>query len=281
VSIGAAPAEYDRARLVGLLSTWTDVPVDTGSPGVEHPVTRDEFPYMGRRNFAIHRRVLRRWLANAGDVLEVGAGCGNHTVALSRGRRRITVGDISSVQLDAHRRFVGAGPAEQAVAARVVLDVTELPFPDNTFDASLALGGPLSYVFDRAAQGIAELLRVTRPGGRVVISVMSPGWITSPHMGYGGPGSDPATFREMLRTDDVNPPGNAFAGHRFRCYTWQRLEALLAAANCIVRDRLVSHIDGVPRNLSLDRYMELARRPEHLDATRGYLIAVVEKRAAD
>lgn len=277
MSIGTVPAGYDPDRLVGLLSTWTDIPVDTGSPGAEHPVTRDEFPYMGRRSFAIHRQVLRQWLGTASDVLEVGAGCGNHTVALSRRGRRITVGDISSVQLDAHREFVGAGPAEEAVAARVVLDVTGLPFPDNTFDASLALGGPLSYVFDRAAQGIAELLRVTRPRGLVVVSVMSPGWITSPHMGYGEPGADPATFREMLRTGDVNPPGDGFAGHRFRCYTWQRLEELLASADCTVRDRLVSHIDGVPRNLSVDRYMELARRPEHLDATRGYLIAVVEK----
>ena len=77
--VDAEPATYDRARLVGLLSTWTDIPVDTGSPGAEHPVTRDEFPYMGRRSFAIHRQVLRQWLGTASDVLEVGAGCGNHT----------------------------------------------------------------------------------------------------------------------------------------------------------------------------------------------------------
>ena len=44
---------------------------------------------------------------------------------------------------------------------------------DGSFDATVCFGGPLSYVVDRAEQGIAELVRVTKPGGHVLVSVMS------------------------------------------------------------------------------------------------------------
>ena len=58
---------------------------------------------------------------------------------------------------------------EHRIVARVALDITDLSrFPDRSFD-----GGPLSYVFDRADDALAEMLRVTRPGGYVLLSVSS------------------------------------------------------------------------------------------------------------
>ena len=41
------------------------------------------------------------------------------------------------------------------------------------FDAVVCYGGPLSYVMERSDDAFAELLRVTRPDGYVLASVMS------------------------------------------------------------------------------------------------------------
>ena len=46
-------------------------------------------------------------------------------------------------------------------------------FPNDSFDASIAYGGPLSYVFEKVEKAISELLRITKPGGVILLSVMS------------------------------------------------------------------------------------------------------------
>lgn len=48
-----------------------------------------------------------------------------------------------------------------------------LPFDDGSFDVTVCYGGPISYAVDRTEDAIAELARVTRPGGHVLVSVMS------------------------------------------------------------------------------------------------------------
>jgi len=47
-------------------------------------------------------------------------------------------------------------------------------FPEDHFDAVVCLGGPLSHVLceERRREAVAELIRVTRPGGMLFVSVM-------------------------------------------------------------------------------------------------------------
>jgi hypothetical protein len=45
--------------------------------------------------------------------------------------------------------------------------------PEGSFDAVVCFGGPLGYVLGEADRALAELLRVTKQGGRVLLSVMS------------------------------------------------------------------------------------------------------------
>jgi SAM-dependent methyltransferase len=51
--------------------------------------------------------------------------------------------------------------------------ITTFEIPQGVFDAVVAYGGPLSYVFDRAAEALASVRRVLRPGGLFLASVMS------------------------------------------------------------------------------------------------------------
>jgi ubiquinone/menaquinone biosynthesis C-methylase UbiE len=86
----------------------------------------------------------------------------------------VAVADLSPRQLELNREHVAAEGLEERVTERQVVDVLDLScWDDESFDVVVCFGGPLSYVVDRADEAIAELVRVTRPGGNVLVSVMS------------------------------------------------------------------------------------------------------------
>lgn len=124
--------------------------------------------------FEIHRRFLRRHLGTGTEVLEIGAGAGRFTIELAQMACRVVVTDISPVQLALNERHVSQAGEETAVVERQLLDVLHLStVPDESFDAVLAYGGPLSYAFDEAESSLAHMLRIVRPGGVVIASVMA------------------------------------------------------------------------------------------------------------
>jgi SAM-dependent methyltransferase len=125
-------------------------------------------------SLAVHAHYLRRFVRAGDRVLDVGAGPGRFTIELARLGARVVAADISRVQLELNREKVAEAGLDDRVEARVLADVTDLSrFGDGEFDATVCYGGPLSYARDRAADAAAELVRVTRPDGHVLVSVMS------------------------------------------------------------------------------------------------------------
>jgi ubiquinone/menaquinone biosynthesis C-methylase UbiE len=109
---------------------------------------------------------LRDTAPHGGDVLDVGTGPGVLLVELARRRPdlRLTGVDLSADMVAAAERNLGE--FGERASARVG-DVTDLPFPDGSFDlivSSLSL-----HHWDHPEAAVPELARLLRPGGRLVI----------------------------------------------------------------------------------------------------------------
>ncbi len=104
----------------------------------------------------------------SGDVLDVACGYARHAIPLSRAGYRVTGVDRSPTLLAAARRRAGDdGPA------LVEADYRELPFADESFDAALNLFTSLGFYGDEEdVRALAEIGRVLRPAGRLVIETM-------------------------------------------------------------------------------------------------------------
>ena len=185
----------------------------------------------------VHVEHLRRFV-HAGDrVLDVGAGPGRFTIELARLGADVAVADLSPGQLELNRERVEAAGLEERILERQVADVLDLSrWPDGSFDAAVCFGGPLSYVVDRAEDGVAELVRVTKPGGHVLLSVMS---LVGTILHYlpilldlarrdGVPKNE-----EIVRTGLL--PDETDYGHlAMKLFRWSELEALLSRHGEIV-----------------------------------------------
>ena len=190
----------------------------------------------GRVSFHLHRSYLREFVGAGAEVLEVGAGPGRFTIELARLGARVTVGDVSEVQLELNRARVAEAECEHAVAARRVLDIVDLSdLPSEHFDAVVAYGGPLSYVMERADEALAELLRVTRRGGYVLLSVMSLVGATrkfAASVVKWARERSLAEVEQVIRTGDQT--GDIARLHHCHMYRWAELAALIRRHACIL-----------------------------------------------
>jgi SAM-dependent methyltransferase len=114
-------------------------------------------------------------LAEAADVcagervIDVAAGNGNATLAAARRFARVTSTDYAPSLLD---KGSARARAEGLDVQFQVADVEALPFGDDAFDVTLStFGAMFAPDHERSAQ---EMLRVTRPGGRIGLANWTP-----------------------------------------------------------------------------------------------------------
>ena len=110
-----------------------------------------------------------RWRERAADlarvrpgssVLDVATGTGDLAVELARRGAEVVGADFSEGMLERARLKSPAVRWEQANALA-------LPYPDDAFDAATVGFGARN--FSDLEQGLREMVRVVRPGGRVVV----------------------------------------------------------------------------------------------------------------
>ncbi len=148
----------------------------SGSGTLPEPQVRAMFDRIARvydrMNSVMTAGMHHRWRRRAADmarvgpgdaVLDVATGTGDLAVELS-GRvgatGRVVGADFSESMLELARR---KAPSIRFEAANAL----ELPYEDGTFDASAVGFGARN--FADLPRGLAEMARVVRPGGRVVV----------------------------------------------------------------------------------------------------------------
>lgn len=118
-----------------------------------------------RMNHLMTAGLDRRWRKSAvqglhGKVLDVACGTGDMAVELLRQGCSVTGVDLSKEMMAIAKQK--APQAEYKLA-----DAEHLPFEDATFDAVTCAFGVRNFV--HLEQGLSEMLRVLKPGGRMVI----------------------------------------------------------------------------------------------------------------
>jgi SAM-dependent methyltransferase len=113
-----------------------------------------------RPPYEVYDRFIAAVVTPGATVLELGAGGGRHTVALTAASRRVIALDVSELSLKAcSLRTHGA-------AMPVCGTIEELPVADATVDV-VASAGSLSYGDPTRVN--SEVFRVLRPGGSLVV----------------------------------------------------------------------------------------------------------------
>jgi SAM-dependent methyltransferase len=229
----------------------------------------------------VHLRLLGEHIHDGDRVLDAGAGPGRFTLELARLGARVVVGDISPAQLELHAEKTAS--VEDSIDSRELLDITDLGrFPDGSFDAVVCFGGPLSYVLGEADRALAELLRVTKHGGRVLLSVMSllgaaraffdqlPGLVDE--FGW------QRAVVDVFETGDLD--GELNNGHVLRLYRWSSLEQLLGRHPCRVIAASAANFLSAGTDAWDERFLEIelqaCREPGALDGGT-HIVAVLER----
>jgi ubiquinone/menaquinone biosynthesis C-methylase UbiE len=182
---------------------------------------------VGEIRLHIHNHYLRTHLAPGMRVLEVGAGPGRFTKLLHELGCRVVVGDISSRQLEANKAKGEQLGFAAAVEQWLKLDICDLAtLDDESFDAVIAYGGPLSYVFDHAEHALKECSRVLKADGLLFASVMSL-W-GSFHRFFGAVMELPVENNwQIVRTGNLTPETDPTSQHFCHMYRADELRRLI------------------------------------------------------
>ena len=119
----------------------------------------------------VAEEIVRRADVGPGTrLLDVAAGSGALAIPAARRGAQVTAVDIAPTMIG---RLRARARAERLSSLEgLVMDGLALDLADDTFDVSVSLNGVS--VFPDISGGLAEMVRVTRPGGRVVVGAFGP-----------------------------------------------------------------------------------------------------------
>jgi ubiquinone/menaquinone biosynthesis C-methylase UbiE len=268
----------------------------------EREWTRLERSAYFRLEAITHTDFIRRYVKPGDKVLDAGSGPGRFSILLAKIGAMVTVLDISPEQLSLARQKIAEAKVLDHIARFLEADIVDLSrLPSGYFDAVICFGGALSYVCEKNQQAADELIRVTRPGGTIIVSVMSRlgaalGVVQHPDLRYLREPSNKnidlpngSSFRDMVESGDLAGfPSSAGITHApMHLYISQELEGLfrgckvLQAAGCCVT--LSEHIK-VPEELTEEpvwaNLVELERKlrtDPGLINTGSHIIMAVQK----
>lgn len=213
----------------------------------------------------IHTHYLKKHITPKGKVLEIGAGAGRFTQILADTDAEVLVADISSRQLELNRKLSREYGFEKSIVDWRQIDICDLSvFESRSFDAVVAYGGPFSYVLDKRDVALSESIRVLKPGGVILLSVMSL-WGTAHGFLDGVISLSSKANQKIIATGDITPatyperPGNFM--HLFRV---QELLEWLEEAGLIILDKSAANCLSLTWNEKLKEIRDNAEKWKEL-----------------
>ena len=135
---------------------------------------RLEVTAYGRLQAIIHTDFIKRYVRRGDRVLDAGCGPGRFAAVAAGLGATVTVLDLSERQLQLAKETIGEAGLLDRIDAFVSADIADLSlFPDDHFSVAVCYGGALSYVCEQRHRAASELVRVVRPDGILLVSVMS------------------------------------------------------------------------------------------------------------
>jgi ubiquinone/menaquinone biosynthesis C-methylase UbiE len=119
--------------------------------------------------------LLKKYLPKKGLILDAGGGPGRYTIALAKKGYNVVLLDLVPENLKIAKRQIKKEKVGNKVNEIVESSIVDLSkFKNNSFDAVICLGGPLSHVSPEKnrKKAISELIRVAKKDALIFISVM-------------------------------------------------------------------------------------------------------------
>jgi len=170
-----------------------------------------------RRNQKLHQKVLNQMIGNSNSVLEAGCYMAKNLISWARENPDATTCGVDyseEVLAEAEKKAQGLDNI-----TFVQNDIRNLPFKDNSFDTVFNSGVLEHFIGERQAKILAEMCRVTSPGGNVIVSVPN---LNSPSLRY----------RYFVQDFDIDPTdvskNGAYKNWGFRYEQTMRPKELIA-----------------------------------------------------
>jgi ubiquinone/menaquinone biosynthesis C-methylase UbiE len=127
---------------------------------------------MNQNNIYVNRRSIDILAIAPGEkVLEIGMANGYFCEEIVRTRQAVYTGcDFSELMVAAAKKL-NAGRVETLQASFHLCEAANLPFPDSTFDKVFTVN--TLYFWEDPQQALAEIRRVMKPDGKLVVGIRS------------------------------------------------------------------------------------------------------------
>jgi SAM-dependent methyltransferase len=128
----------------------------------------------GRLQAIVHEDFILRYTKPGDRVLDAGCGPGRFSIIAAKLGAKLTALDLSDKQLEIAREKIAAAGQLDGIEKFIRGDICDLSmFRDGQFDMVICFGAVLTYVCEKRPQAAAELIRVTRSGGIILVGVGS------------------------------------------------------------------------------------------------------------
>jgi len=141
------------------------------------PAAEGQF-ILGRRARLVRPLFPAEFPAEGGHLVDFGCGNGAQTLFFAGDFARVTGVDVSEIYLEDFRREIVIRGLEGRIKT-VATDGGPIPLPDGAADVVTSFT-VLEHVPDEQA-ALAEMRRVLRPGGKLIITVPNRWWIFETH----------------------------------------------------------------------------------------------------